>query len=175
MKFWNAYFHFPCHPNNSALLSSMPFFEAIIASRGFHVYKGATWSNAKVGDEEEVEVKSNLKSIVHDPYLCAIKTKHKYFTGWKTVGHIPRQILRHVYFFIKQERDRVYGKLKSLKYKTSPIPSGGLEVPLKFESQDKWVTDAMEKFVENLYSFNFAGDLVVNDEDEEEIDFEIIE
>ena len=33
----------------------------------------------------------------------------------------------------------------------------------------------MEKFVENLYSFNFAGDLVVNDEDEEEIDFEIIE
>ena len=90
----------------------------------------------------------------------------EYFTGWKTVGHIPSQILRYVYFFIKQERDRVYGKLKSLKYKTSPIPSGGLEVPLKFESQDKWVTDAMEKFVGNLYSF---------DEDEEEIDFETIE
>ena len=30
----------------------------------------------------------------------------------------------------------------------------------------------MEKFVENLYSFDFTGDLVVNDEDEEEIDFE---
>ena len=107
---------------------------------------------------------------MHDPYLWM-----EYFTGWKTVGHISSQILRCVYFFIKQERDRVYGKLKSLKYKTSPIPSGGLEVPLKFESQDKWVTDAMEKFVENLYSFDFTGNLVVNDEDEEEVDFETIE
>ena len=28
------------------------------------------------------------------------------------------------------------------------------------------------EFVENLYSFDFAWDFVVNDEDEEEIDFE---
>ena len=33
----------------------------------------------------------------------------------------------------------------------------------------------MEKFVENLYSFDFTGNLVVNDEDEEEVDFETIE
>ena len=98
------------------------------------------------------------------------------FTGWKTVGHIPREILRYVYFFIKQERVGVYGKLKSLKYKLSPIPSGGLEVPLllKFESQDKWVTDAMAEFVENFY-FDFARDLVVNDEDEEGIEFETLD
>ena len=31
------------------------------------------------------------------------------------------------------------------------------------------------KFVENFCSFNFAGDLVINDEDEEEIDFEPLE
>ena len=29
----------------------------------------------------------------------------------------------------------------------------------------------MEEFVENFYSSDFTGDLVVNDEDEEEIDF----
>ena len=29
----------------------------------------------------------------------------------------------------------------------------------------------MEEFVENFYSSDFAVDLVVNDEDEEEIDF----
>ena len=29
----------------------------------------------------------------------------------------------------------------------------------------------MKEFVENFYSSDFAGDLVVNDEDEEEIDF----
>ena len=32
----------------------------------------------------------------------------------------------------------------------------------------------MEEFVEYIYSFGFARDLVVNDEDEEEIDFETL-
>ena len=93
------------------------------------------------------------------------------------VGHIPREISRYGYFFIKQEGGWVYGKLKSLKYKPSAIPSGGLEVPLllKFESQDKRVTDTMEEFVENFYFFDFAGDLVTNDENEEEIDFETLD
>ena len=85
--------------------------------------------------------------------------------------------MRYVYFLIKQERGRVYEKLKSLKFKPSPIPSGGLEVSLllKFEFQDKLVTDTMEEFVENFYSVDFAGDFVVNDEDEEEIDFETLD
>ena len=143
-------------------------FEAIIASRVFHVYKETTWSNAKIGDEVKVEVESNLKSIAHDPYSSALKAKHESFTGWKMVGHTPREISRYVYFIIKQSGGRVRGKLKSLKYKPSPIPAGGLEVPLllKFAPQDKWVTDKLEEFVENFYSFDFAGDLVVNDEDE---------
>ena len=104
-------------------------FEVIIPSRGFHVYKETTWSNAKVGDEVKVEVD---------------------FSGWKTVSHIPREISQYVFFFIKQEDGRFYGKLKSLKYKRSLIPLGGLEVSLllKFESQVKWVTDTMEDFVE---------------------------
>ena len=46
---------------------------------------------------------------------------------------------------------------------------------LKFEYQDKWVKDTMEEFVETFYFFDFPGDLVVNDEDEEEIDFEILD
>ena len=33
----------------------------------------------------------------------------------------------------------------------------------------------MEKPVENFYSFDFAGDLVVNDEDEEKIDFKTLD
>ena len=101
----------------------------------------------------------------------------KYVTEWKTVGHIPREKSWNVYFFIQQEGGRVYGKLKPLKYKFSPVPSGGLEVPmlLKFEYQDKWVKDTMEEFVETFYFFDFPVDLVVNDEDEEETDFEILD
>ena len=34
--------------------------------------------------------------------------------------------------------------------------------------------DIMKEFVENFYSFDFAGDLVVNNEGEEEIDFETL-
>ena len=103
-------------------------FNAAIASRGYHVYKDTTWSNAKVGDEVKVEVETAPKSIAADPYSCAIKAKHSYFNGWKTVGHIPREISRYVYFFIKEEDGKVFGTLKSLKYKASPIPSGGLEL-----------------------------------------------
>ena len=33
----------------------------------------------------------------------------------------------------------------------------------------------MEEFVENFYFFDFAGDLVTNDENEEEIDFETLD
>ena len=50
-------------------------FEAIITFRGFHIYKETIWSNAKVGDEVKVEVKSNLNSIPPDIYSCAIKAK----------------------------------------------------------------------------------------------------
>ena len=82
-------------------------FEAMITSQGFQVYKETTWSNAKVGDKVKVEVESNLKSIAHNPYSCVIKAKHEYFTEWKTIGHIPCEILRYVRFFIKQEGGRV--------------------------------------------------------------------
>ena len=89
-----------------------------------------------------------------------------------TVGHIPREISWYVYFFIKQEDGRVYGKLKSLKHKPFPIPSGDLKVPLllKFKSQDKWVTESRIQLF-----FRFCGGTFVNDEDEGEIDFEILD
>ena len=48
--------------------------------------------------------------------------KHVYFTGWKTIGHILREVSRYVIFLFKQRGDRVYGKLKSLKCEPSPIP-----------------------------------------------------
>ena len=87
--------------------------EAVISSRGFHVYKETTWSNAKVGNEVKVEVEFNLNSIAHDPYSCAIKARHEYFTGWKIVGHISREISQYFIFFVRQKGERVYGKLKS--------------------------------------------------------------
>ena len=69
------------------------------------------------------------------------------------------------------------GVLKVVKYKTLPVPSGGLEVPLvlTFSSRQKWVRDKMKKFIEHFYSFHFTGIQydTVRDRDSSSEDFEI--
>ena len=84
-----------------------------------------------------------IKIDLDDVFFKAIIASGEYhvdvFVGWKIVGHIPREISRYVYFFIKKKRGKVFGTLKSLKYKASPIASGALEVPLslRFSSKKK--------------------------------------
>ena len=51
------------------------------------------------------------------------------FSATKTVGNIPKEISRYVYFFIKKEEDWITGKVLSVKYQLS-ILSGRLEIPL---------------------------------------------
>ena len=108
-------------------------------------------SNAKVDDKKEKLKLKPMQSLLLAIIIHVLI--HNYF------GHTPREILRYVYFFIKQETGRVYGTLKSLKCKTSPIASGGLEVSLllKRDCQEKWATDAMEELVDNFYSYGFTG------------------
>ena len=77
-------------------------FKAIIASRGLHVYN-ETWSKAKLNGKVKVEFETDTKSILTDTYACAIKARHSCFVGWKTVGHIPREISRYVYFLLKKK------------------------------------------------------------------------
>ena len=36
----------------------------------------------------------------------------------------------HTYFYIKEEGGRIDGSVLSTRYLPSPIPSGGLEIPL---------------------------------------------
>ena len=73
-----------------------------IASRGYHVYRNSTWQNGKSGDKVKVEIETNKSSKSIDPYTCAIKIKHKCFETWVTVGHIPMEISRLCYFFLKE-------------------------------------------------------------------------
>ena len=91
----------------------MSFFKTIIATREYHVCKKTSGSNAKMNEEVKVELEADAKSLSNIPYFFAIKAKHSYFVGWKTVGHIPRGISRYVHFFIKQENGKGFGKLKS--------------------------------------------------------------
>lgn len=149
-------------------------FQATIASRGYHIYKDTLWSNAKVNEKVKIEIETNQSSIAIDPYACAVKAKERYFDGWKTVGHVPREISRYIYFFIKQENGKITGNVKSLNYKPSPIPSGGLEIPLQltFSCPKQWVRDTMKGFIDDFYSYDFTG-IIHNDESSDESDFEI--
>ena len=80
-------------------------FKAITASRGYHVYKERPWSNAKFDYKVKVEFETDAKSLSAGPCACAI-ARHSYFVGWKTVGHIPREISRYVIFLLNKEMEK---------------------------------------------------------------------
>ena len=76
----------------------------------------ASWSNAKINEKVKIEIKTNQSSIAIDPYTCGVKAKEKYFDGWKTVGHNPREVSRYIYIFIKKENGKITGNVKSLNH-----------------------------------------------------------
>ena len=131
-------------------------FAATVASRDYHVYKNTSWTNAKVGEKVTIEMETKKSSLGVDPYACAIKIKNRFFDSLITVGHIPREISRHVHFFIKAEGGQVIGHIKSLTYRPSFILSRGLEILLQvaYTCDDKLTPDLMNAFVKSLYDWN---------------------
>ena len=77
------------------------------------------------------------------------------------VGHIPKEISRVVYFFIK-EGGKVDGDVLSVKYRPSPIPSGGLEIPLmlSFHHPVQKVVDKIQQLMKSNYSWTAGEDEV---------------
>lgn len=146
-------------------------FQVKIASRGFHVYKETTWKGIKVGDEVEVVIEKSKLSKEIDPYCCAFKIQNPFFTVLETVGHIPREISRHVHFFLLTEGGKVSGKVSSIQYRPSPIPAGGLEIPvlLTFSSDSVSAITKMKKFMTELYNYDsepkYTNEVEEQDED----------
>ena len=100
------------------------------------------------------------------------------------MGHIPREISRHVHFFIKTEGGKVNGHVKSLTYRSSPIPAGGLEIPLQltFSCNQEKTLDIMRGFLNSLYDWSYTGlvdetgeEIVISvDDDDTEVPEEVI-
>ena len=57
------------------------------------------------------------------------KSKEK-ISGMCLVGHIPREISRFCKFFIDY-RGKIKAAVVSCQFRRSPLPQGGLEIPLK--------------------------------------------
>ena len=134
-------------------------FQAKVAARGYHVYKYTTWEDAKIGDKVLIELNTDEKSKEIDPYCCSIKAMVGLPQQLKTVGHIPREISRHVYFFLKEENGQIDGTVHSVDYRPSPVPAGGLEIPLvlNFKSSSYVTHMKMKEFVTSLYSYEFIA------------------
>ena len=104
-------------------------FDCKVVSRGYRVYRNSTWQNVKSGGKVKVKIKTNKPSKSIDPYACTIKIKHKFFDTWLTVGHNPREISCHCYFFLK-ESGNIAGHFICTNCKVSLILDGVLEDPL---------------------------------------------
>ena len=137
-------------------------FQATVAAWGYHVCKNTTWDQAKVADKVLVEIESDKKSKEIDPYYCFIRTSVN--QQIETVGHIPREISSHIYFFLKDEHGHIDGTVKSIDYRPSLIPAGRLEIPLTLNFKcPRYITHTkMKEFMSTLYSFDYNG----NKEDE---------
>ena len=150
-------------------------FQTKVASRGFHIYKNTTWENVNIGQEISVQLETNEDSKKIDPHCCAIKTM---VSGkLETVGHIPNQVSRHTYFYIKEEEGRIDGPVLSTSYRPSPIPSGELEIPfmMTFRSPRYITHQKMKDFMTKLYFYDHkpVTNNVESDSDSDEFHIEI--
>ena len=65
---------------------------------------------------------------MNDPYVVAWKLKSKGKLVADIVGHMPKEISRP-WFFLERE-GKINGKLFEEKYRSSPVPKGGIEIML---------------------------------------------
>ena len=89
------------------------------------------------------------------------------------MGHIPREISRHVCFFLKEESGEIEGSVNSTKYRPSAITVGGLEITLLLNFiSTRFVThQKMKGFVTSLYSYEYEPHKDETDDEDDEINF----
>ena len=102
--------------------------KAKIASRGYHVFKETSWSNAKEGDEVKVELETNKssKKLTHTLFVRKRNTSK----DGKQLATSREKFRGMFIFFIKSEGGSVNDTVISTKYRTLAIPAGGLEIRL---------------------------------------------
>ena len=125
-------------------------FEINCASRGFHVYRNL-WS-PKFG--KILQVKQDLGNV-HDPFAISLEAKIPgKLTDFEVVGYFPREISRFCHYFLNYG-GQLEARVKSTKYRPSPIPSGGLEIPIllvvRKGTSSSSVFRKMEHFIDEYY------------------------
>ena len=147
-------------------------FSAEVGSRGFHVYRNTSWNQIYVNQAVVVHKEKNIVSLQIDPYCCAITITRIDKIGPVTIGHIPREISRFVYFFY-HEQGAISGTVVATEPRISPIPEGGLEFKLllNFTHPVERILKRMkELFVKQFSRLEDTFELSSRDEEDENED-----
>ena len=68
-------------------------------------------------------------SNVYDPFAIAITVSlQERLTAYDVAGHVPREIFRFCRYFLNYG-GLLEGRVRYVRYRRSPIPRGGLEIP----------------------------------------------
>ena len=130
-------------------------FKTIIGSRGYLLYRYSTWENIKKNRQVALYIDQNSTAICIFPRDNCI---------------VPLELSRIFYSFIKRG-GKVSGPIHSTEYKRSPIPEGGLEVPIEvtFACDDKINHDLIKiKSLAEIYEgFDSVKDVEHVDDDDE--------
>ena len=131
--------------------------EIACAIRGFHVYR-ELWE-PKLG--QKIQIDQEIGNI-HDPFAISLGAKIVgKLTDNEIVGHIPREISRFCHYFINYG-GKLEARVTCTKYRPSPIPSGGLEIPiLLIAKKGDSAEETFEKMEDLLRCYYVEPDKIV--------------
>ena len=117
----------------------------------------------------DVYKETNIIPEAYDPYCCKITITRVDRTV--TVGYIPRELSRYVFYFL-HEGGAVVGSVASTNYRPSQITEGEVEVPiyLPFTHISGVVIDKLKEFI--VFQTGRMGETFAFDDDDDEMDEE---
>lgn len=144
-------------------------FEIACASRGFHAYR-ELWK-PKLG--QKLQIDQEVGNI-HDPFAISLGAKIPgKLTDYEIIGHIPREISRFCHYFVNYG-GKLEARVACTQYRPSPIPSGGLEIPiLLIVKKGESTNEVFEKMEDFLRSFYIEPNKIVIEKQVEETDFDV--
>ena len=129
----------------------------LVASRGWHVYGKTVWQTPKKGQKLFAKREEDEKALLVDEYSVAWMMKSKARLVADVVGHVPQEISRFVYFFLKHGGS-VDATVELEKYRQSPIAKGGLEIILKatcrIEESKRPILLRLKELINKNYELN---------------------
>ena len=105
-------------------------FQFKVAALCYHIYKNTTWEEAIIVSRILIELETDERYKKIDPYCCSVKAIVSLSQQMKTMGHIPKEISRYLYFSLKEGNGATNKTVHSAVYRPSPNPAGGIEIPV---------------------------------------------